>query len=276
MRPIASFRNHWDRAVTRDSRGALARITQAFARWGVLVALATAAWAGTFGTPVPIGGNASDVALDEARGVLYVSNFTANRVEVMSLADNAIRTSMNVAPQPGSLALSPDGQYLVITHYGSWQAPNTNKNAITVINLNDNTRQTFALGAPPWAWPSAPTGWPCWSRTEEVLMLDPVSGATAVVVTASDLTSKILPVPAASFPPNIMAASVAASADGMVIYGLADFGEGKGCHSLQVRCAAAAHNFVRLHLRPAYGAARDQPQPRRVVLHGRLGTFQRQ
>ena len=228
MRPIASFRNHWDRAVTRDSRGALARITPAFVRWGGLVALATAAWAGTFGTPVPIGGNASDVALDEARGVLYVSNFTANRVEVLSLADNAIRTSMNVAPQPGSLALSPDGQYLVITHYGSWQAPNTNKNAITVINLNDNTRQTFALGAPPLGVAFGADGLALVVSTEDVLMLDPVSGATSVVVTASDLTSRILPVPAASFPPNIMAASVAASADGMVIYGLADFGGEKG------------------------------------------------
>src|SRR5689334_20240276 len=55
--------------------------------------------AANFGNVVPIAGNASDIALDESRGVLYVANFTANRIEVMSLADRSIRTSMNVAPQ---------------------------------------------------------------------------------------------------------------------------------------------------------------------------------
>ena len=30
--------------------------------------------------------------LDEARGVLYIANFTANRIEVMSLADHSIQT----------------------------------------------------------------------------------------------------------------------------------------------------------------------------------------
>ncbi len=50
------------------------------------VAFAAAAWGGTFGKVVSIGGHASDLALDEARGVLYVANFTANRIEVMSLA----------------------------------------------------------------------------------------------------------------------------------------------------------------------------------------------
>src|SRR5437867_12560965 len=83
------------------------------------LATATAAWAGTFGKVVPIGGHASDIALDEARGVLYVANFTANRIEVMSLADYSITTSINVNPQPGALALSPDGQYLVVVHFGN-------------------------------------------------------------------------------------------------------------------------------------------------------------
>src|SRR3954447_5926987 len=56
--------------------------------------------AATFGRVVPIGGHASDLALDESRGVVYVANFTANRIEVMSTADFSIQRSMNVAPQP--------------------------------------------------------------------------------------------------------------------------------------------------------------------------------
>src|SRR6266542_2305104 len=98
--------------------------------------------AATFGTVVPIGGHASDIALDESRGVLYIANFTANRIEVMSTANYAIRTSMNVAPQPGALSLSPDSKYLLVAHYGSLAAADPSKNAVTLINLNDNTRQT--------------------------------------------------------------------------------------------------------------------------------------
>src|SRR5262245_43485409 len=78
-------------------------------------ALAASAWAGTFGTVVPIGGNASDIVLDEPRGVLYIANFTANRIEVMNTSDLSIARSINVSPQPGAMALSPDGKYLVIT-----------------------------------------------------------------------------------------------------------------------------------------------------------------
>ena len=79
--------------------------------------------AASFGTVVPIGGHASDIALDESRGVLYIANFTANRIEVMSTADYSIRTSMNVAPQPGALSLSPDSKYLLVAHYGSLRPP---------------------------------------------------------------------------------------------------------------------------------------------------------
>src|SRR5947207_624552 len=102
-------------------------------RTAAVLALTTAAWSGTFGRVIPIGGQASDIALDEGRGVLYIANFTANTIDVMSLADNTINTSLNVAPQPGSLALSPDGQYLVVAHYGNFTG--TPANAITVINL---------------------------------------------------------------------------------------------------------------------------------------------
>src|SRR5215831_416611 len=115
-----------------------------------VMALATAAWSGTFGKVIPVGGQASDIALDEGRGVLYIANFTANTIDVMSLADNTISTSINVGPQPGSLALSPDGQFLVVAHFGNFTAPSAPTNALTIINLAaGNTRQTFALGFPP-------------------------------------------------------------------------------------------------------------------------------
>src|SRR5438105_13086038 len=85
--------------------------------------LATPGSAATFGSVVPIGGHASDIALDESRGVLYVANFTANRIEVMSTTDFSIQRSMNVAPQPGSISISPDNRYLLISHFGNLQTP---------------------------------------------------------------------------------------------------------------------------------------------------------
>ncbi|MEI9811242.1 MAG: hypothetical protein WDO18_00580 [Acidobacteriota bacterium] len=99
---------------------------------------------------LPIGGAAADLALDEARGKLYIANFTANRVEVMSLTTRTIQTSMNVASQPSSLALSPDGHWLVVTHYGNKTAPASAANGVTVIDLRaSNAKQTFALANPP-------------------------------------------------------------------------------------------------------------------------------
>src|ERR1035438_7709822 len=95
----------------------------------ILVALATLASAvmpcsaAGFGTVAAIGGQAADIALDEARRVLYIANFTANRIDVLSTADNTVHTSINVSPQPGSLALSPDAQYLLIAHFGNTTPP---------------------------------------------------------------------------------------------------------------------------------------------------------
>ena len=192
--------------------------------WKIALAasLATVAWGATFGTVVSIGGHASDLALDEPRGVLYIANFTANRVEVMSLATNAIQTSINVAAQPSSLALSPDGRYLVVAHYGPATPPATSSNAITVIDLTSSAKRTFALGAAPLGVAFGIDGLALIVTSTDFLLLDPSSGTTVELETFTSLGAKTLPQPAASFPPNIVAASVAASADGLVIYGVGD------------------------------------------------------
>src|SRR5205823_185933 len=99
---------------------------------------------------VVIGGEASDLALDEGRGVLYIANFTANRIDVMSLATNRVTTSINVPSQPGSISMSPNGHWLVVAHYGNNAAPASPTNALTLIDLTaNNAKQTFALSAVP-------------------------------------------------------------------------------------------------------------------------------
>ena len=79
-----------------------------------VVLTAGAALGGTFGRVVAVGGEAADLALDESRGVLYIANFTANRIDVMSLASNNIQTSINVDPNPSSISLSPDNHWLLV------------------------------------------------------------------------------------------------------------------------------------------------------------------
>ena len=130
----------------------------------------------------------ADVALDEGRGVLYVSNFTANRVEVMSLSDGAVQTSINVGAQPSSLALSADGRYLVVAHFGTFQQGGSN-NGLTVIDLSNNSRQTFVLGSAPLGVAFGIDNRALVVTSTEFLRFDPATGNSEVLSTVSGITT---------------------------------------------------------------------------------------
>src|SRR5712691_7214385 len=171
------------------------RLTRALLRAGVAaVALAAAAWGGTYGKVVAIGGQASDIALDEARGVLYIANFSGNRIEVMNTSDLTIPRSINVNPLPGSIALSRDGKYLLVAHYGNFKAPVSLDAALTLINLESNTRQTFSLPAAPLAVAFGADGLALVVTTAETALLDPASGIIQTIDKHASLASKTLPV----------------------------------------------------------------------------------
>ena len=187
--------------------------------------LTASLWGATYGKVVPIGGHASDLALDEARGVLYISNFTANRVDVLSLADLSIQTSINVAPLPGSIALSTDGNYLVVAHFGNYQSPNTAANALTVIDLNTRGRQTFAMGNPPLGVAFGYDNLALVVTSAEFILFDPATGVARVLDSFSGVTAKALPVPLANFPANVVASSVAPSGDLSKIFGITAAGQ---------------------------------------------------
>jgi uncharacterized protein (TIGR03437 family) len=188
-----------------------------------LASLATPLNAATFGTVVPIGGHASDIALDESRGVLYIANFTANRIEVMSTANNSVRTSINVAAQPGAISISPDNQFLIVAHFGNFTAPNPNNNAITLINLNDNTRQTFAIGDTPLGVAFIADGRALVVTTSSLILLDPVTGGMTVVSTFAALATT-LPANLATFPSQVINAALSSTPDRSVIFGIASDG----------------------------------------------------
>ncbi len=188
--------------------------------------LAWPALAGTFGTVVPIGGHASDVALDERRGVLYVANMTGNRVDVISTATKTVlgNSSFNASPYPASVALSPDGQYLVVTHYRNFEDPTTWSNVITVRDLNVGTSRALSLSNTPLGVAFGSDGKAFIATMKDFELLDPASGTLEVLATVTGVTAKYLPVPWATFPPQIHRASMAASGNRQLIYGVAEAG----------------------------------------------------
>src|SRR5437868_1741114 len=179
--------------------------------------------AATFGRVVPIGGHASDIALDEGRGVLYIANYTSGRIDVMNLSDYSIDKSITVAAYPGSLAVSPNGRYLVITHYASTGGPSLTQpghDALTVIDLNSSQKRTFGLPSGPVGVAFGIDGLALIVTQNEFLLFDPVSGATNVIGTVVNVQSQVLPVAQGTFPPQIIAGAVTATADGRYIFGI--------------------------------------------------------
>src|SRR5258706_5630794 len=152
------------------------------------VVCSAAAWGATFGTVVPIdipvGGHVSDIVLDEPRGVVYVANFTARRIDVMSVADKKVTSTINVPAQPGAMAISPNGQYLVVTHIGGDPgfplfpaAVNCPNGAVSVVSLGSNSVQTFCFGNTPLGVAFGNDDLSLIVTSSEILSFDPLSGA---------------------------------------------------------------------------------------------------
>jgi uncharacterized protein (TIGR03437 family) len=207
-------------------------IEQFFMRWNrlflsmaaALCAIGAPALAATFGTVVPIGGHASDLALDESRGLLYVANFTANRIEVMSTSDFSIQRSMNVAPQPAALSLSPDNQYLLVAHFGNLSTPDPSRNAITLINLATNARQTFTTGDVPLSVAFMADNTALVVTTSGLWKFDPLTGNISVLSSFQAL-AKSLTVDLNTFPTQVILAATSTSPDLKYAYGVADDGQ---------------------------------------------------
>jgi uncharacterized protein (TIGR03437 family) len=166
--------------------------------------------------------------------MLYIANFTANRIEVMSTADYSIHSSMNVAPQPGALSLSPDSKFLLVAHFGTLTPADPTKNALTLINLNDNTRQTFSTGDTPLGLAFMADGRAFIVTSGGILLFDPISGALQTLATFASLATT-LPVNLATFPTQVILATVSTSADRTVVYAIADSGTAQAFISFNLR-----------------------------------------
>ena len=191
-----------------------------------ILCLVPAAFPAPFGKVVDIGGHASDVALDERRGVVYVANYTADEIAVISTANGLVQRTINVMAQPAALSLSPDGRYLVVAHYRS----PLSAGGLTVVDLDANQQRRQTSGWPPLAVAFGADNRAIVLTTHDVRLLDPVSGTTTVLTPYASLVEQVLapkdlPVEFATFPPEIIRASLGASPEGNIIRGIADVTE---------------------------------------------------
>lgn len=176
-----------------------------------------------FGSTVPIGGSASDIALDESRGALYIANFGAAAIDVMSTSDNTVHSSINVPAWPGALALSPDSRYLVIAHYCNGPTTPACSNALTSIDLTQNSQETFSLSSPPLGVAFLAAGQALVVTTSQFLLFNPSTGSVSLLTTVANVGTT-LPSSFGTFPGEIIQTQLTTSKDGQTIWGIAGGG----------------------------------------------------
>lgn len=243
------------------------------------VALAGAGSAATFGTVIPISGPVSDIALDDAHGRLYAANFGAYRVEVIDTATKTLLAPISVAAPPSSVAVSPDGQFLVIGEYekpvnspaGGFQV---DTGGLTTVNLNTGRRQhldlncpvlTVSFGAdgqalvvcrnpPPPPPPPPPAVAPPAVLEPNIFLLNPASNSL-LTIGAIGVQSVDLPlnptgatsVPLSTPPANIIQAGAGVSGDLQTIVVLAAVEKDTGAsssNSVAIRYNVATHSLI--------------------------------
>src|SRR5690348_13723761 len=119
------------------------------ARLVCFLAAAALCRAATFGTVVPVRGTVSDIALDERRGLLYLADFSGGRVQTLRTSDLALSNTLPRLTAPASsLALSPDGRFLVVGHYEPFPGNPGLPGGFTIFDLENGTQQEVALSSP--------------------------------------------------------------------------------------------------------------------------------
>ena len=182
--------------------------------------LAASAFAATFGTVVPLTGGASDLALDEVRGNLYLVNTNRNEIDVYSIARRAFLAPIVTDATPLSAALSRDGQFLYVTCNAA--------SSLNVINLQTSTRVgRITLAAKPEGVAVGNDGRVLVSTSgsgagnlQNVLLIySPADGSVNnVVITPAPPQSPVLPANAGR-PALALRSQLRASRDGALIIG---------------------------------------------------------
>jgi uncharacterized protein (TIGR03437 family) len=192
----------------------------------------------TFGSVIPLPGHIDEVILDDARGLVYGVNFSAGRVEVVSMASNQRVSSFLVSTNSNALvaaAMSRDNQYLVAVEVGLQPGgPGPGSGGLVVINLNNpSVRQQVSAGqipggGQPLGIAFGHLGTALVVTTNSFLLFNPADTSFQTVFTYDQVANATdpppdveLPVDVTLFPREVTGAHLTTSQDGRWIFGIA-------------------------------------------------------
>jgi YVTN family beta-propeller protein len=137
----------WRRGGTRA-----AALTFALAAGALIAAPAWAAGGYTITATIPVGHDASSVAVSPSGTRAYVTNVTSDTMSVINTATNHVTTTIPAGHRPGTVALSPNGQRAYVASvFGS--------NVTVIDTATGHIVATIPVGTSPdqTGWRSAPT-----------------------------------------------------------------------------------------------------------------------
>jgi uncharacterized protein (TIGR03437 family) len=176
------------------------------------VVFASAGFAGTIGTVIPVVGQVTGMVHDPARGVVYLANPLRNQVDIYSVSLRRLNGSITAGLQPGSLALSPDGNTLYVANLGSL--------SVSAINLSNQLSNEYLLGSRPDAIAVGNDGVIVILGSAGLLYLDPIGGRVTAVPISPPATPPVgVNVIASATPANFIAGLVP-TAYGSLMIGL--------------------------------------------------------
>lgn len=193
------------------------RVNQIAAFFLLTITVPAGVYAGTVGRVVPIRGSVADVVYDDRRGVVYAANFTADRIEVISVAENKVLTPIMTSERPSAMALSPDQRFLVVGHHtGGLTIHDFDANQVRDLTMSSPVL-AVAFGANHDAFIVASNGF---------YLLTPLTGLMRKIDETLSGTGSV-PVPPGTLPREIIKASAGVSGNGMVIHVLAEAAGGE-------------------------------------------------
>ncbi len=170
--------------------------------------------AANIGTAVPILGQVADLVYDEQRQLVYLANFSQNRIEVYSVGGQRLLTPINVGAAPASVALSPDRQTLYVA--------NNSSNTVSVVDVSTGTLQDeVPIGSRPDSLAVGADGIVVIIGGGGLMRLNaPSRTVTAVAISPPAAPPPGLPAPGAIPTPAGFRAQLAATSDGRLIFGM--------------------------------------------------------
>jgi hypothetical protein len=131
----------------------------------------------------------------------------------MNASTYTLGSPLIVPYPPSAVALSPDDRFLVVGEYQTFQGIGPPQGGLTIFDLSAGSRQDITLGNAVLAASFGAGSQALLVTTGGFLALDPLTGNIQTLL-VSPLPGVNLPVPFATFPPNIIQTSVGVSGDG--------------------------------------------------------------